>query len=258
MLNYIEAIMAARNMEEVWPIHCRAMAEFGFHRILYGMTRSRSRESLGNSDDFLVLTNLDEAYTEPFVSDGLYKHAPMMRWVLHNTGARSWSWLRDNFADLTEDEQNVLSFNEEHGVRAGFSISFQDVSPRAIAAIALMANPEVSQEAVDAMWENRGREIVAMNNVLHLKVMNLPYAVARKTLTKRQRETLEWVGEGKTTQDIGIIMGLTSATVEKHLRLAREALDVETTAQAVVKASFQNQIFLVEGLTTNEVSNVNY
>jgi LuxR family transcriptional regulator len=83
---------------------------------------------------------------------------------------------------------------------------------------------------------------------MHLKVMQLPYNATRKSLTKRQRETLEWVGEGKTTQDIWIIMGLTPATVEKHLRLAREALDVETTAQAVVKASFQNQIFLVEGL----------
>ena len=31
--------------------------------------------------------------------------------------------------------------------------------------------------------------------------------------------------------------------VEKHLRLAREALDVETTAQAVLKASLQRQIF---------------
>ena len=65
-------------------------------------------------------------------------------------------------------------------------------------------------------------------------------------LTNRQREVLEWVGDGKTTQDIATIMDLTPATVEKHLRLARESLDVETTAQAVLKASFQNQIFLLE------------
>ena len=84
-----------------------------------------------------------------------------------------------------------------------------------------------------------------MNNILHLKVIQLPYTAARKTLTERQREALEWVGMGKTNQDIATIMGLTAATVEKHLRLARQALDVETTPQAVVKASFQNQIFLV-------------
>jgi len=39
---------------------------------------------------------------------------------------------------------------------------------------------------------------------------------------------------------------LTPATVEKHLRLAREALDVETTAQAVLKAAFYNKMFVLE------------
>jgi LuxR family transcriptional regulator len=33
--------------------------------------------------------------------------------------------------------------------------------------------------------------------------------------------------------------------VEKHLRLARDALSVETTAQAVAKASFMNHIFVI-------------
>ena len=40
-------------------------------------------------------------------------------------------------------------------------------------------------------------------------------------------------------------MGLTPATVEKHLRLARETMGVETTAQAVLKAAFQNQMFTI-------------
>ncbi len=247
MLDYIERVMAAQSMEELWPLHCDAMAAFGFNRLLYGMTLSRNTEALGNHQDFLILANLDESYTDPFINQGLYLHAPMTRWALNNRGAQSWTWIRDNAGNLTPEQQAVLDFNVTHGVRTGYSISFKDVSPRAIAAIALIADEDVSQEAVDAMWENRGREIVAMNNVVHLKIMTLPYSVARKTLTQRLRETLEWVGEGKTTQDIGTIMGLTPATVEKHLRLAREALDVETTAQAVVKASFQNQIFLVQG-----------
>jgi LuxR family transcriptional regulator len=40
-------------------------------------------------------------------------------------------------------------------------------------------------------------------------------------------------------------MEISPAMVEKHLRLAREALSVETTAQAVAKASFLNQIFVL-------------
>jgi len=57
---------------------------------------------------------------------------------------------------------------------------------------------------------------------------------------------LQWVGDGKTTQDIALLMGLTAPTVEKHLRLAREALSVETTAQAVLKAAFANQMFVMD------------
>ena len=75
--------------------------------------------------------------------------------------------------------------------------------------------------------------------------MSLPHlTTSGKRLTNCQREALEWVSDGKTTQYIATLMGLTQATVEKHLRLARKVLGVETTAQAVIRAAFQNQIFL--------------
>ena len=80
---------------------------------------------------------------------------------------------------------------------------------------------------------------------MHLKLLTLPYSGARP-LTRRQIEVLQWVGDGKTNDDIAILMGLTVGTVEKHLRLARDALNVETTAQAVLKASFFNQMFLLD------------
>jgi len=130
-------------------------------------------------------------------------------------------------------------------VTAGYTISLKAVSARSKGAIALTAREGISQADIDAVWAQHGTDIVLMNNVAHLKIMSLPYSGAR-SLTKRQREVLEWVGDGKTTQDIATVMGLTVATVEKHLRLAREALDVDTTAQAVLKAAFQNQMFVLE------------
>ncbi len=38
-------------------------------------------------------------------------------------------------------------------------------------------------------------------------------------------------------------MGVSIAMVEKHLRLARDVLNVETTAQAVAKGTLMNIIF---------------
>ena len=246
MLDYVERVISSTTMDELWQMHCDAMASYGFTRLIYGMASSRVRSSLGARDDFLILTNIGAGYMDTFINEGLYQHAPMVRWATENSGACSWGWIAEHAEALTSKEQEVVAFNVKHGLTAGYSISFAEVGARNIAAVGLIPAPGVGQDETDAIWEKHGRELIAMNKVLHLKILNLPFPLSRKALTKRQREALEWVGEGKTTQDIGVIMGLTAATVEKHLRLAREALDVETTAQAVVKASMQNQIFRIE------------
>jgi len=245
MLGYIERVITARTVEELWSYHCDEMARFGFDRLLYGFTRFRTARSLGSAEDFLILTNHDESYIDPFMNESMYLQAPTVRWALENSGTCSWSWINEHPEILTEPEKRVVQFNRQHNVNAGYTISFKDVSVRSKGAIGLIAHEGLKQADVDRLWQRDGRQITAMNNIAHLKITSLPYSAARKMLTDRQRETLEWVGEGKTTQDIATIMGLTPATIEKHLRLAREALDVETTAQAVLKASFQNQIFVV-------------
>ena len=245
---YLYFLSNTKTMEELWSAHTARMAEYGFDRLLYGFTRYRSGNSLGDPEDFVILTNHDPAYTATFLGKGLYFHAPMTRWALNNEGACSWRHVASMFdqRELTEDEKKVIAFNLHMKVTAGYTISFKSVSARSKGAIALTAKPSFPQDEVDALWAEHGRDIHLMNNVAHLKILTLPYAAPNRNLTKRQREALQWVGDGKTTQDIALLMGLTSATVEKHLRLAREALSVETTAQAVLKAAMHNQMFVLE------------
>lgn len=52
------------------------------------------------------------------------------------------------------------------------------------------------------------------------------------------------VTDGKNHKGHRAIIDLSHVTVEKHTRLAREALDVETASQAVQKASALYQLFL--------------
>ncbi|MEZ5675385.1 LuxR family transcriptional regulator [Thalassovita litoralis] len=245
---YLTALTNTQSIEELWDMHTRKMATYGFDRLLYGFTRYRSGNSLGDPEDYVVLSNHDPEYTDVFMGQGLYFHAPMVRWVLENEGACSWNIIpkMSDSGALSESERKVIAFNQSKKVLAGYSISFRSISPRTKGAIALTARPDMPQDEVDAMWARHGDDILVINNVAHLKIMTLPYSGPGRQLTKRQREALEWVGDGKTTQDIALLMGLTSATVEKHLRLARESLNVETTAQAVLKAALQNQMFVME------------
>lgn len=245
---YLFFICDSQSLEELWSAHTEKMAEYGFDRLIYGFTRYRTETSLGDPEDFVILTNHDPEYVNGFLKEGRFFHAPMTKWALAHEGAGSWAMIREmvNPDTMSPDERSVQEFNARHQVKAGYTISFKSVSARSKGAISLAARRGVSQEEVDAIWREHGSDIHLMNNVAHLKILTLPYSTPNRALTRRQREALEWVGDGKTTQDIAVLMGLTSATVEKHLRLAREALSVETTAQAVLKASFQNQMFIVE------------
>ncbi|EPX83620.1 LuxR family transcriptional regulator [Salipiger mucosus] len=246
--DYLVALTNASNVEDLWAMHVERMALHGFDRLLYGFTRYRTETSLGDPNDFVLLTNHAAEYTDVFIGQGLYHEAPMVRWALENDGACSWRVLGEMVeqGNLSDGERRVIDFNLSQDVRAGYSVSFRSVSSRAKGAIALTARAGTPQTDVDALWEEHGEDIVLMNNIVHLKLLTLPYVPGDQTLTRRQRQALEWVGDGKTMQDIAAIMGLSQATVEKHLRLAREALNVETTAQAVAKAAFQNQMFVID------------
>ncbi len=244
---YLNFLSYVKTLEELWAAHTEQMAKFGFDRLLYGHTQYRTQTSLGDPEDFVILTNHCKEYMDGFLRDGLYFHAPMLKWALDHEGAASWSMIREMMSSgtMTNEERKVYEFNRSKGITVGYTISFTSVSMRSKGAISLAALNR-SQDEMDEMWAEHGDDILLMNNIAHLKILTLPYNPPNRALTKRQREALEWVGDGKTTQDIALLMGLTSATVEKHLRLAREALSVETTAQAVLKASLQNQMFVME------------
>jgi DNA-binding CsgD family transcriptional regulator len=242
---YLQRVFEAQSIEDIWALHVDRMASYGFTRLLYVFTRFRTANSFGKVDDILVLSNHTKNYLDGYFYSGLCLQAPMLKWAAGNDGAQSWRLIAEKaLGPLTPVERKIMEFNQRHGVVAGSTIGFRDISVRAKGGIGLAVAPGRTQDDADAIWAEYGDEILTANNVTHLRITVMPYASSRRALTPRQRETLEWVGEGKTTQDIATIMGLTSATVEKHLRLAREALDVDTTAQAVLKASFQNQIFI--------------
>lgn len=246
MKQVLKQLVEANCVETVRAILVKEMNQYGFDRLLYGFTRFRTATSLGNREDMMVLSNHSDDYVEKFFTHDMLSIAPMVTWASMNVGAMSWSWISQQSGELTEHQKRVLDFNKRHEVIAGYTISFPDSSSRQKAAIALTAKKGMSQQDVDALWRQSGQDIHIFNQVAHLKISSLPFPEALRRLSKRQREVLEWVSDGKTTQDTATIMGLTAATVEKHLRKAREALHVDTTAQAVMKASLQRQLFVLE------------
>jgi DNA-binding CsgD family transcriptional regulator len=62
---------------------------------------------------------------------------------------------------------------------------------------------------------------------------------APRGLTSREREVLFWLGYGKSNAEIGLILGITPATVGKHLERIYPKLGVENRTAA---ASFASEL----------------
>jgi LuxR family transcriptional regulator len=243
-IEFINEITNLPSVEEVWARHVSRMADWGFDRLLYASTSFRINDGAGDFRDALILTNYPQAYIDVYVDQELFRNSPTVRWAMKETGSRSWSRFASDAAEglLTEGELRVTAFNRQYGITAGYAISFPKSNSRAGHGIG-MSSSVLSQAEIDALWSARGAAIEAENMVMHLKLCTLP-RFSRRRLSDRQREVLELVADGKTVQDVALVLGRNVATIEKHLRNVRDVMDAETTAQAVLKASMQNQLYL--------------
>ena len=52
-------------------------------------------------------------------------------------------------------------------------------------------------------------------------------------LTRRQKEIMEWIAEGKTSAEVAIILNISPRTVEKHLEAVFQRLGVKNRIAAV-------------------------
>lgn len=73
--------------------------------------------------------------------------------------------------------------------------------------------------------------------ILEEETMNSPpVALESLGLTEREAEVLAWVAQGKTNPEVGIILGMSSRTVQKHLEHVFEKLGVESRTAAILRA----------------------
>jgi LuxR family transcriptional regulator len=239
---HLHRLYAATRIEQAWELHVRRMADYGFDRILY--SNACLPGGVGVLRDTLILSNHTHAFLDLFLTSGMWRKGVYVRRA-EERGLRAVPWRLPPDHLLTDEDRRVLAFRASHDVVAGYSISFRGIGAPGRAATGLCARRGLDQDAVDEIWARFGPAIEVMCIAFHLRVSTLPVDLPGRTLTPRQREVLSWASQGKSVQDIAQLMGLTIPTVEKHLRLARAALGVQTTTMAVLKASFLNQLHRV-------------
>ena len=245
LLGLLNRIAATASIDAAWEFATGFFASHGVHRANYGFTRFRHLKTIGDPDDALFLSTCEPDYVKRYFAGGFYAKTPVFRWAERSSGICTWAWVKEAFeaGRLSPQEAEAVRQNAGMGISAGISVSFPAVSARSKGALGLIADPGMTHADVETVFAKSRDKILVVANMMHLAIVHLPQLSRHRALSPRQREALEWVADGKTTQDVALLMGVSAAMVEKHLRLAREALAVETTAQAVAKGALLTMIF---------------
>ncbi len=119
---------------------------------------------------------------------------------------------------------------ERADFRAGMNLGADDYLTKPVSAIELLT-------AINArVQRQKEQEQSALENAAFKPKFDSSKPLETIGLTPREAEVLLWVAQGKSNADIGAILGMSEATVKKHLEHVFEKLGVESRNAATLRA----------------------
>lgn len=233
---YIEELLAAGTLSDIRGVFMAATAKCGFENTFYAARFMLTVPASLLREPPVVLTNAPAAVLEEVRNLRGLENDGWVRWILENDGDISAAELQAQWHSAS------LEIAGRHGLGAVHILSLRERVLHSAGAVLLNPHAGADDEVLAQRWRQSGRDLRILSWIMHMRVATMPRKQFMTTLTPRQREVLGWRSAGKTVDEIAIILGITPATVEKHLRLARESLGVETTPQAVLKAHVTHQL----------------
>lgn len=170
-----------------------------------------------------------------YESEGHFPHDPCA--ARCRLTAEPFLWHQLPTGSLTPRARLVMDEAAEFGMKDGICVPIH----------VPLAGPAVVTAASDRIEVPPGAMPLVETLCVHLfrKVSGLGSKSDNEEgspLTPRERELLQWSAQGKTTEDISCILGITTHTVESHQRNIRDKLDAINVVHAVVKALRRDEI----------------
>ena len=200
---------------------------YGLGQFTYGFTGQGLREPV-------YITTYSGEWTQRYLDQRYHEIDPV---VAQARGLLPFEWNSLNPMPQASGRQRRL-FREatDFGIKCGFTVPIHDGYGR-VGAVTF-----ASDRTIDVLR----RDLDAYRNILHLAAMYFHVHARQKLegvielnrphLSPREIACLQWIARGKSTWDIGEILGVSRRTVVFHLENAKRKLNAHTLPQAVATA----------------------
>ncbi|WP_245322528.1 LuxR family transcriptional regulator [Mesorhizobium sp. WSM3882] len=180
--------------------------------------------------DPAVMLNYPDGWRERYFEMGYDRIDPIIKRSRRRIEAFPWSEVY-NDESTTEDERRVLDEAATFGLRSGISVPLH--GPDGSSAIVNFA------QAWDGEFPNRTityLQFAALH--FHLRVAEFAHSTGienTSNLSPREKECILWTAKGKSSWEIGKILGISINTVNFHIKNVIKKMDANSRITAILE-----------------------
>ncbi|WEJ08576.1 LuxR family transcriptional regulator [Sinorhizobium prairiense] len=226
---FVDQTVGVAQAEQLFDLLCAFALNFDCPWIAYDYLTPDQRFLTPVRRNQRVILNYPDKWQERYFEMGYDKIDPIIKASRTRTGAFRWS---DVYRDActSEDERRVFDEAAKFGLRSGISIAMH--GPNGSFAIMSFAR--------DREFQNRTvtyLQLAAFH--FHLKATRLENSSdveETPDLSTREKECILWTARGKSSWEIGTILGISVNTANFHIKNAMQKLDTSSRTVAAIKA----------------------
>lgn len=178
-----------------------------------------------------IILNCPDEWQKRYFEMGYDRINPIIKTSRKRAGVFRWSEVY-NDGSTTEDERRVFDEAATFGLRSGISVPLH--GPEGSFAIMSFARPW------DREFQNRTityLQLAALHfHLMVAKLANSDGIEGAPNLSVREKECILWTARGKSSWEIGTILGISANTVNFHIKNVKQKLDASSRTLAAIKA----------------------
>ena len=210
---------------ERFDLVVKKCAELGFEYVGFG-----ARLPINTINPKIVMTNnFPDAWQKKYAESNYLAIDPTVKHALNFINSITWD--DELFSDQREFHEEAVS----HGLKYGWSLPIYDGRVCALVTFA-RSNSELTVREVSANYESYVGVSQAIHNFIGSTLINESCPEMAIDLTSREIEVVKWTIEGKTAEEIGIILSISTRTVNFHISNVMKKLNAYNKTSAVIKA----------------------
>jgi DNA-binding CsgD family transcriptional regulator len=235
---YVDLIVASQTAQEAFDHFCDAMRKHGYDRIAYSLVNDHP--SLGLFSRHGLATSYPEDWMKHYAAHNFSLIDPVTQRVLTKRTPFFWS---DTTAKLDRLSPSLRMMDEaaDAGLGDGIGISLRGDGTE-------LVGVGIARSSLPASERNKPQDYnllggaYLLSTCLHETYRDLTIKTARAVLSAREHDVLSWGAEGKTDEDISMILIITVNTVRFHWKNIFKKLAANGRTYAITKALRQQII----------------